>query len=300
MVSQWPIAPGYYFDYEIKPEVGDAGTYFYHSHVGFQQLTAHGALLVEERNARQAQEDHGEDIVLVLGDYYAKDDATIEAGLLADPFQWSGEPQAVLMQGRSGTMGFDNATDDSCKPYVIDVEPGTIYRLRVIGATALSLVKVGIEGHDELRVIEADGGYTRPVPIDHIQVAPGQRFSYQLRTKTEREIEAAGTRHFWLRYETRERPESIKGYALLRYRKPRRGPRPAAEPQLALPAEPPVALPLSTSDYLEYTLEPRLRETRDQFPPAESVTRTVTIQINQKLTSGALVDDSFDGSLDWV
>ena len=27
-----------YFDYEVRPELDDAGTYFYHSHVGFQYL----------------------------------------------------------------------------------------------------------------------------------------------------------------------------------------------------------------------------------------------------------------------
>jgi FtsP/CotA-like multicopper oxidase with cupredoxin domain len=47
-VSQWPIAPGHFFDYEVHPDIGDAGTYFYHSHVDFQAISAHGAIIVEE------------------------------------------------------------------------------------------------------------------------------------------------------------------------------------------------------------------------------------------------------------
>jgi len=40
---------------------------------------------------------------------------------------------------------------------VIDVEPGKTYRLRFIGATALTFASIAIEGHESLQVIEADG-----------------------------------------------------------------------------------------------------------------------------------------------
>ncbi|KAM4061159.1 multicopper oxidase domain-containing protein [Hirsutella rhossiliensis] len=308
LVSQWPIAPGYFFDYEIRPDIGDAGTYFYHSHVGFQLLTAHGALIVEEQDPTKAEKEYGKDVILMLGDYYAAEDHTIEAGLLADPFKWSGEPQAVLVQGQSGKSGFDNATDRSCEPHVIEVEPDKLYRLRVIGSTALSVVKMGIEDHSRLEdsrledsrleVVEADGAYTEPVPVDHMQVAPGQRFSYRLRTKSAKEIEEAGKTEFWVRYESRERPESIKGYALLRYRMSL-----CEQPEASvasLPEEPPVELPQTTSDYLEYKLQPKLEETRRKFPRLGEVTRTVTIQVNQMLTSGEYVDGKLNGSLVWV
>jgi hypothetical protein len=45
--SQWPIPPNHYFDYELEIGVGYAGTYFYHSHIGFQAVTAAGPLVVE-------------------------------------------------------------------------------------------------------------------------------------------------------------------------------------------------------------------------------------------------------------
>jgi L-ascorbate oxidase len=46
--SQWPIPPLHFFDYEVHPEKDDAGTYFYHSHVGFQMGTASGPLIVDD------------------------------------------------------------------------------------------------------------------------------------------------------------------------------------------------------------------------------------------------------------
>ena len=46
--SQWPIPPNHFFDYELETVVGMAGTYFYHSHIGFQAVTAAGPLIVED------------------------------------------------------------------------------------------------------------------------------------------------------------------------------------------------------------------------------------------------------------
>jgi L-ascorbate oxidase len=44
--SQWPIPPLHYFDYQLSIPVGTAGTYFYHSHVGLQAISATGPLIV--------------------------------------------------------------------------------------------------------------------------------------------------------------------------------------------------------------------------------------------------------------
>src|SRR4051812_45691530 len=110
MASQWPIAPGHFFDYEVRPEVGYAGTYFYHSHVGFQAVTAAGALIVE--SAQPSPYKYDEERIIALSDFFAKTDEEIEDGLTSTNFTWSGETGAVLVngQGRLAT----NATG-SCK-----------------------------------------------------------------------------------------------------------------------------------------------------------------------------------------
>lgn len=64
-----------YFDYEIRTEVGDAGSYLYHSHVYFQAISTHGPLIVEECGPPAYQND--EDRNLILGDYYNKTDTKL-------------------------------------------------------------------------------------------------------------------------------------------------------------------------------------------------------------------------------
>jgi FtsP/CotA-like multicopper oxidase with cupredoxin domain len=46
--AQWPIPPLNWFDYQLHVPVGMAGTYFYHSHVGFQAITVTGPLTVRK------------------------------------------------------------------------------------------------------------------------------------------------------------------------------------------------------------------------------------------------------------
>lgn len=292
-MSQWPIPPDHFFDYEIRPERGDAGTYFYHSHVGFQRLTAHGALIVQD--AEQPPYRYDEDITLLLGDHYTEEDDKIEAGLLADPFKWSGEPQAITIQGSSGNQSFSAANDSTCAPHVIEVDPGKTYRIRVIGANALSLVKLGIEHHGSLQVIEADGSYTKITTVDHVQVSSGQRFSYLLHTKLASDVCESEKKQFWIRYESRDRPQKVNGYALLRYNCPEAQDLPAL-----LPSAPPLILPEETNNYLEYALEGLFPAKYNGFPRLSEVTRTVTIQINQILTTGSYVNGTLNGTVAWA
>ncbi|KAK6087001.1 L-ascorbate oxidase [Seiridium cupressi] len=296
LVSQWPIAPGDYFDYEIHPEEGDAGTYFYHSHVGFQALTAHGLLIVESANKTKPYE-YDDNIPIVFSDYYQNEDTALEAGLVANPFKWSGEPLALILNDRSGNSSF-NASDDSCKPYVITVEPGKTYRLRFVSATALSFVMFGIEGHADLTIIEADGQYTRPVGTDHIQLGSGQRYSALLKTKTQEELDAEGKSSYWIRYENRDRPTNVTGYALLEYKKSDCKKARRDLPQ-DLPVVSPVTLTRNVSQYtswLEYALEPLNQ--LDTFPTAEEVTRTVYVQVNQHVVDG-FYNGTVNGKLQW-
>ncbi|KAI8631492.1 multicopper oxidase [Xylariaceae sp. FL1651] len=325
-VSQWPITPGHYFDYEIHPEVGDAGSYFYHSHVGFQAVTAHGMLYVEDAGTPPYQWD--EDLPMMLGDFYRKTDDVIESGLLATPFVWSGEPDAVILNDRTGTASFDDAADDSCKPYVLTVQPGKTYRLRFVSATALSFVQIGIEGHTNLTVISADGYYTKPAQIDHIQIGGGQRFDVLLPTKSEDELSTDGRDQYWIRYESRGRDTELSGYAFLQYvngsfnsstvyernggasRSPNPSD-PAGTQQEAkddwqpkfpgkLPNKPPVTLPPDgqLTGWLEYSLESM--NPQDTFPLLAEVTRTIYITVEQKIVNGSYIRDTVTGSLIWV
>ena len=276
----------YYFDYELKPRIGDAGTYFYHSHVGFQAISANGPLIVEECGHPPYKYD--DDIVLAVGDYYKKSDAMVEAGLVASPFMWSGETNAIQINGKSGSSGFNNATDPSCTPEVINVDPGKTYRMRFIGSTAISLISLGIEDHSELTIIEADGKTTKPATTDHLQIGTGQRFSLLFKAKTAEELKTAGKSAFWIRYENRARPANVSGYALLSYS--------GGSTQLPqqLPTTSPVTLPQKYNDWLEYTLEPFDCSVNPM--PAKS-TRTVVIDVQQ---IGKVANKSFVSFVNWA
>lgn len=82
-VSQWPIPPGHFFDYELYPPSDLAGTLFYHSHVGFQATTATGPLIVKD--AQPPPYAYDDELMLFIGDFYPDEDETIEAKLTAVP-----------------------------------------------------------------------------------------------------------------------------------------------------------------------------------------------------------------------
>ncbi|KAL6241434.1 hypothetical protein RBB50_011698 [Rhinocladiella similis] len=289
-VSQWPIAPNEFFDYSVTPAVGDGGTYFYHSHVEFQSNTAQGVIIVQDQD--KVPYDYDDDESFFIQDYFPKNDSTIFKGLVANPFKWSGEPEAISINGFSGNSSFSNATDATCTPHVINVSPGTTYRWRFISATALSLVTLGIEGHKNLTIIEADGEYTKPWSTDHLQLGSGQRFSVLFKTKTQAELDAANKTSFWIRYESRDRPTNVTGYALLQYNVSG-----STRPSL-LPATPPITLPTNVTRWAEYALE--ALHPQEEFPKLSEVTRTVYITMQQQIRVGSYVNGTINGTLQWA
>ncbi|KAI2606758.1 putative multicopper oxidase [Hypoxylon sp. NC1633] len=309
IVSQWPIAPGMFFDYEIHPEVGDAGTYFYHSHMGFQAGTAHGLLVVEDADEPPYQYD--EDIPIVFADWYMKTDEEIEKGLMSIPFKWSGEPNALVFNDRTGNKSFEDAPDDSCKPFVLDVEPAKTYRLRFVGGTSMSFVQGAIEDHSNLTIIAADGLYSKPAATDRIQIGAGQRFDVLLSTKTQEELDADGKDgQYWFRFESRGRPQDMGGYALLQYNTTSSGnstevkrsttPDYGSSKPLAFPDKPPVTLPPDgngIAEWMEYDLE--LLNITSPFPTLSEVTRTIYITVSQDIINGSYDGSTITGSLVW-
>lgn len=267
--SQWPIPPGHFFDYEIRPELGDAGTYFYHSHVGYQAISAHESLILEDRNVPPYE--YIDEHTLIVSDYHNKTDDQIVAGLEGTPFQGAGPMRAIAVNGQTGNYGSRDALDSSCAPRIFKVLPGKTYRLRFIGATAKTIVTLGIQDHPELSVIEADGGYVKNVTTDHVNFGPGQRFSVLLPTKSAAELAATNRTAFWIGLENRERRQDWFGYALLQYDVP------GSVVPVVIPPKSPLSLPEVVDDWLEYALEP-LDVHLDPFPRYSD--RTVTIRVS--------------------
>jgi len=316
--SQWPIPPGHFFDYEILTHCGDSGTYYYHSHVGLQALTASGPLIVDDSPASPTYH-YDEERILHFQDYFFLSDGEIMSSIMDSKYRWTGGTNGILLNGKGVAAGktasagpprgkegkarnlvdrlgprgsvlsqmHNGATGGGagCGLPVIDVEPGKAYRFRFIGATGLSLLTLGIEGHDNLTIVQVDGSeYNVPVATDHLQIASGQRFDVMFTAKTAEELAAEGNKAtYFFQFETRGRHSPYVGYAVLRYRPD------SAVP--ASPSQPVLNLPEEVNDWMEYTFTPLFPD-RSKAPTTAEVTRRVIIDCD-------LVRDSKTGRVVW-
>ncbi|KAK7722730.1 hypothetical protein SLS57_004935 [Botryosphaeria dothidea] len=306
--SQWAIAPLKFFDYELYLFDIEPGTYFYHSHVGFQAMTAAGPLLITNKPGEEPPYQYDEEQTVFFSDLYNTTDHDLESGLVASPFKWSGEVGDVLVNGHGISQYPATNDEDSCSLAQISVEAGKTYRLRFIGATAISFLTVGIEEHN-LTIIEADGHYTEALEVDFLQIGGGQRYSALLKTLSCEELasQGAGRSQFYIQLETRDRPKNLTTYAILDYGDscsstvsvdasigsgpPSSGSPPSTPPSSAPhgdkgplsrktpPKTPPLSLPPIVPGWLDYDLRPLVPA--PDFPTADEVTRTVVMDIFQ-------------------
>jgi len=278
LVSQWPIPPGHYFDYELHPEIGEAGTYFYHSHVQFQSVSAIGPLVVKEADPAGDPYGQYEEKTMMLTELYNHTDANITAGLIATPFVWSGEPNTFLVNGNAYLPPYLNKTDDACGPEIFEVEPDKTYRFRVIAANALGLIVFQIENHDNMSIVAADAGYTQPYSVSRIQAGPGQRFDMLLKTMSNQQLSRLNKTDFFIQLEDRLRPSTPTSYAVLRYKQACSDER---KPAPAMPQAKPNNITTNITEivsWAEYALQPL---GPNDFPSAAEVTRRIVITSQQ-------------------
>jgi L-ascorbate oxidase len=194
----------------------------------------------------------------------------------------SGEAETILVNGKSyrGLDADESQTPEpwtkpdpsvetACGPEIIEVEPDKTYCMRAIGGQALSMISFAFEDHQNLSIISADAGYTRPTETDRIQIGGGQRFDFLLHTKTESELQMLGKSIFWVQLETRYRPTNVTSYALLSYKTDQRF---NSSIPSSPPADAPLNLPNHVQNWMEYTLEPL---EPNGFPSTHEVSRQV-------------------------
>ncbi|KAJ4265244.1 hypothetical protein NW764_015655 [Fusarium oxysporum] len=271
LASQWPIPPGHYFDYELRSEVDTAGTYFYHSHIGFQASTAGGPLIVEDPGATSC--DRNLERVFFLSEYWQETDQEVKEQMQDTLIRWPGEARGFLINGKGiASSGVPQRASKTLE--VIEVEPAKAYRLRFIGATSLSMAMIGVENHTQFDIIAADGHYTQPYTVDLIQIGTGQRYDAVLRTKSCQELRELGKLDYYIQVENRDRIEMVSSYGILRYKNTCNLPSQKRLPEHSNPSKSPMILPPTISGYLDYKLRP-LRHTNP--PTINEVTRRVII-----------------------
>ncbi|WP_345422024.1 copper resistance system multicopper oxidase [Halioxenophilus aromaticivorans] len=206
------IAPGETFVYRFK--LRQSGTYWYHSHSGFQEMTGmYGALIIEPRSGERHEAD--QDFVVQLSDWTDEDPMHVFSKLKVqgDTFNFN-QPtffdftrdvsdkglKAALSKRQMWNQMRMNPTDladlsTATLTYLMNgtapagnwtgvFKKGERLRLRFINAASNSFYDVRIPGL-KLTVVQADGQDVEPVSVDEFRFGPGETYDVLVRPDDE-------------------------------------------------------------------------------------------------------------------
>jgi len=202
-ISYRGIAPGETFVYRFK--VQQSGTYWYHSHSGFQEQTGvYGAIVIDpaDGNPIHAQRDY----VVQLSDWTDEDPMRVFAKLKTQSDYYNfNQPTAgqflrdVSRDGLSAAlesrkmwnqmrMNPTDLADVSAYTYIYLVNgatpavnwtglfrPGEKVRLRFINSGAMTFFDVRIPGL-KMTVVQTDGQNVEPVTVDEIRIGVAETY----------------------------------------------------------------------------------------------------------------------------
>jgi multicopper oxidase len=181
-LTQAPIPAGGQFTYDFV--VPDAGTYWYHSHVGTQaDRGLYGALIVDDPSAKA---DYDEELVLVLDDWI--DGTGTNPDQVLENLRKTGmKPMAPGGPGVSPTTPLGGDGGDVTYPHFLingrvpadpdmrDYHAGQRVRLRVINAGSDTAFRVAVPDA-LLNVIATDGYPVMPAQARSVILGMGERF----------------------------------------------------------------------------------------------------------------------------
>lgn len=206
------IAPGETFVYRFK--LRQSGTYWYHSHSGFQEMTGmYGALIVEPRTGEKHQSD--QDHVIQLSDWTDEDPMSVFSKLKvqSDVYNLS-QPTFFDFARDVSDMGLQSALEKrqmwnrmrmnptdladlsaATMTYLMNgttpagnwtglFKPGERVRLRFINAASNSFYDVRIPGL-RMTVIQSDGQDVEPVTVDEFRFGPGETYDVMVEPQGE-------------------------------------------------------------------------------------------------------------------
>jgi len=198
-VTQCPIAPGHSYLYKVETgdsQGGQAGTYWYHSHLSTQYVDGlRGPIVIYDPNDPHKSLYDVDDLstIITMSDWYhgsaKKLGADWIANLTAEPI-----PDSNLLNGLGRFTG-GPATPRA----VINVVKGKRYRFRIINMSAIVPFNFTIEDHN-LTVIEADGVNHQPYEVSSIGISAAQRYSVILNANQP-------VRNYWIAY-----PSNFEGF----------------------------------------------------------------------------------------
>jgi len=197
------IKPGGTYRYEF--DVKQSGTYWYHSHSGFQEQTGvYGAIVIDPAEPEPFSYDR--DHVVLLSDWTDDKPAKVYATLKkqSDFYNWKERTLADLWRdmrdkGVPATaaerhmwnmmrMSDRDISDVNGTTYTFLMngqtpadnwqalfKPGETVRLRFINASAMTLFDIRIPGL-KMKVIASDGQYVDPVSVDEFRIGVAETY----------------------------------------------------------------------------------------------------------------------------
>jgi CopA family copper-resistance protein len=206
------IKPGETFKYQFP--VIQSGTYWYHSHSGWQEQTgAYGAIVIDPQVPEPFAYDR--DYVVLLSDWSDEDPSNIYAKLkkLSHYYNFSertlgdavGEVKeqgwkrfwanrGMWNQMRMSDRDISDVTGYTYTYLMNGVTPadgwmglfkqGEKVRLRFINAAAMTFFDVRIPGL-KMRVVAADGQYVQPVSVDEFRIGVAETYDVIVEPSTE-------------------------------------------------------------------------------------------------------------------
>jgi len=172
-LTQNPVEPGETFDYVFAAP--DAGTYWYHPHIGSSRQLEHGlygALIVEE----EVPPADTVELTLVLDDWLINDDGTINQKAFGD----------IRMAAHGGRLGNWFTVNGQSRPNLV-APAGKRLRLRLINCANARVMNLQIKGAEPY-IVALDGqplGVPRALGVDPLQLGPGGRADLMIRRATD-------------------------------------------------------------------------------------------------------------------
>jgi CopA family copper-resistance protein len=205
------IKPGETFTYKFP--IVQAGTYWYHSHSGFQEPDgAYGAIVIESKDREPFRYDreyvvqladkhrHSGDRIMrnlkMMPDYYNRKQRTAgdffkdlsEKGLgatLSDRSDWG--DMRMMPTDIEDVQGFTPLINGKGpkQNWTGIFKPGERVRLRFINSSAMTYFDIRIPGL-KMTVVNADGNTVRPVTVDELRIAVSETYDVIVRPTEDR------------------------------------------------------------------------------------------------------------------
>ncbi len=210
-ISYDGIAPGETFTYNFQ--IVQSGTYWFHSHSGFQEPDgAYGAIIIEPGKREPFRYDR--EYVIQLTDAHPHSGSRIMRNLKMMPDYYNREQQTLgdfledsdengfketldnrLAWGEMRMMATDIEDVQGFVPLINGksasqnwtglFEPGERIRLRFINSSAMAYYDIRIPGL-HMTVVNADGNNVQPVKVDEFRIAVAETYDVIVRPREEK------------------------------------------------------------------------------------------------------------------